>query len=116
LARIFGNSVPGDGFESLGNLILLLGVGFILLPPIAFALVGVRVGVQRLPLAFVLMGVLQVVFLAGVVMALTGTAVRDSPWIWILLVIFGVPTLAGGIALVLTGNLTSPATDTTRLK
>ncbi len=107
LARIFGDSIPGEGFESLGNLILWMGGGFIILPPIAFAIAGGQTGIQRLPLAFVIMAVLQVLFLAGVVMSLSGIAVSDSPWLWILAVIVGVPALAGGIALALTGNLSS---------
>lgn len=116
VARLFGSSIPGEGMASLGNLILLLGAGFILLPPLAFGVVGSRVGLRRLALATVIMGVLQVVLLAVVVMTLAGMPVSDFPLLWILVMIVGVPTVSGGIALALTGNLTSPTADDTPLK
>lgn len=109
LAWLFGDSIPGEGFESLGNLILLLGAGFILVPPLAFGVAGARMGLQRLPLATVIMGVLQVVLLVVVVMALAGMPVSDFPVIWILVMIIGVPIVSGGVALAVTGNF-APAT------
>lgn len=107
LAWLFGDMIPGDGFASLGNLIMLMGAGFIVLPPLAFGVAGARLGLQRLPLATVIMGVLQVVLLVVVVMALAGMPVSDFPVVWILVMIIGVPIVSGGVALAVTGNLRS---------
>lgn len=107
LARLFGDSIPGEGFESIGNLILLLWVGFIIVPPLAFGVAGWRSGLQRVPLTAIIMAGIQLVLFFVVLYITAQLPTADSiPWLWVSVMVLIVPLISAFGALAVTGNLT----------
>jgi hypothetical protein len=108
LARLFGDSIPGEGFQSLGNLILLLWGGFVIVPPLAFGVAGWRGGLRRVLLATIIMGVVQLLLFFGVLYITAQLPVSDAaPWLWVAVMVVVVPPISALIALAATGNLTN---------
>lgn len=103
--RLIGGFIPGESFEPLGNLIILLVIGFTIVPPIAFGVVGARIGLQRMPMAAGIMLVLQIVLLVVLLMGLANLSTGFANWMLLGALIVVVPALSSGAALALTGNL-----------
>lgn len=103
--RLIGDFIPGESFEPLGTILILMVIGFTIVPPIAFGVAGARVGLQRMPMAAGIMLVLQIVLLVALLMGLANLSTGFANWVLLGALIVVVPALSSGAALALTGNL-----------